>query len=272
MSTLKRSYVCGVPLQGFKKKTWGIVALLSSWGDTVGPIKSRVGCLSVLFSCLFLFEACAPQVGPPHKRKVQGIYHVVQVQENLFRIGKAYDIDYRVLARINRIRHPNRVRTGQRVFIPGATRQLPVEIITPSKTTLKRPAPTRPRGKGQRRFFWPLRGKITSKFGPRGRTFHDGIDISARTGTPIRAIQRGKVIYSDKLRGYGNIIIVQHTNRIVSVYAHNQRNFAQSGKRVTQGEVIARVGRTGRVTGPHLHLEIRKNNVATDPLYYLPKL
>lgn len=246
--------------------------MLSFWGDTVGLIKSRVGIFCFLLFCFTLSDACSPRARSPSNRRAHGIYHVVKVRENLFRIGKAYDIDYRRLARINRIRHPNRLRAGQRIFIPGASRQLPVEIITPSKTSLKRPASIRKKGKGRRGFLWPLQGKITSKFGPRGRTFHDGIDISARLGTPIRSVQRGKVVFSDKLRGYGNILIVQHPHRLISVYAHNRKNLARKGQQVAQGEVIGEVGSTGRVTGPHLHLEIRKNNVATDPLYYLPTL
>jgi murein DD-endopeptidase MepM/ murein hydrolase activator NlpD len=85
-------------------------------------------------------------------------------------------------------------------------------------------------------------------------------------------VEQGEVIYSNQLRGYGNIVIVRHGGGIVSVYAHNQANLAQEGQQVARGEIIARVGSTGRVTGPHLHFEIRKNNSAQDPLRYLPQL
>jgi lipoprotein NlpD len=129
-----------------------------------------------------------------------------------------------------------------------------------------------PREQAKKRyeFIWPVKGKITSKFGPRRETFHDGIDISARVGTRIRAIQAGQVMYSDRLRGYGNIIIIRHGQRLASVYAHNRKNLVRKGKKIRRGEVIGEVGTTGRVTGPHLHFEIRKNNTARDPLYYLP--
>jgi murein DD-endopeptidase MepM/ murein hydrolase activator NlpD len=197
---------------------------------------------------------------------------VVKAKENLFRIGKAYDVDYRRLARINRIADPTQIRIGQRIFIPWATRQLPVEIITPSKVTLKRPLKPKPRGKGRNGFVWPIRGKVTSKFGRRGKSFHDGVDVSAPKGTPIRAIQKGTVLFSDKLRGYGNIVIIRHPGRFVSVYAHNRKNLARKGQRVAKGQVIGEVGSTGRTTGSHLHLEIRKGNVAQNPLYYLPSL
>jgi murein DD-endopeptidase MepM/ murein hydrolase activator NlpD len=113
---------------------------------------------------------------------------------------------------------------------------------------------------------------INSGFGPRGATFHDGVDISAPEGTPIRAIEKGEVIYSDQLRGYGNMVIVRHADGIMSVYAHNETNLVREGQKVSRGEIVATVGSTGRVTGPHLHFEIRKNNTAQDPARYFPQL
>lgn len=191
--------------------------------------------------------------------------------ENLFRIGKAYGIPYDELARINGISNPHLIRAGRRVFIPGATRRLPVEIITPSTARVQR-RPKAEQRKNRRRydFIWPIRGRITSKFGPRKKSFHDGIDLAVPSGTPIRASRKGQVIYSDKLRGYGNLIIIRHLGGFASVYAHNRRNLTKEGQRVAQGQVVAEVGSTGRVNGPHLHFEIRRNNVAEDPLYYLP--
>ena len=91
-------------------------------------------------------------------------------------------------------------------------------------------------------------------------------------GTPILAIESGVVAYSDRLRGYGNIVIIRHAGALMSVYAHNQINLVREGEQVQRGTVIAKVGRTGRVTGPHLHFEIRQNNTARDPLRYLPQL
>jgi lipoprotein NlpD len=209
----------------------------------------------------------------PPLRRSEGIYHVVRPGENLFRIGKAYDVSYEELARINGIRHADQIRTGQKIFIPGATRQLPVEMITPTEPTpavSKLPGP--PALPSEDVFLWPVNGRINSGFGPRGSSFHDGVDIGAPEGAPIQAIDKGEVIYSDQLRGYGNIVIVRHSGNVASVYAHNQVNLVREGQTVERGEVVARVGRTGRVTGPHLHFEIRKNNTAQDPLRFLPQL
>ncbi len=197
---------------------------------------------------------------------------MVRPGDNLFRIGKAYDVAYEELARVNRIKDVSQIHVGQRIFIPGATRQLPVETITPVEPSPATPSMPEVPDSSVDGFIWPVNGTINSGFGPRGISSHDGIDISAPEGTPIRAIEKGEVIYSDQLRGYGNIIIVRHTGGFISVYAHNEANLVREGQAVSRGEVIARVGNTGRVTGPHLHFEIRKNNAAQDPLRYLPPL
>ncbi len=197
---------------------------------------------------------------------------MVRPGDNLFRIGKAYDVAYEELARVNRIKDVSQIHVGQRIFIPGATRQLPVETITPVEPSPATPSMPEVPDSSVDGFIWPVKGTINSGFGPRGISSHDGIDIGAPEGTPIRAIEKGEVIYSDQLRGYGNIIIVRHTGGFISVYAHNEANLVREGQAVSRGEVIARVGNTGRVTGPHLHFEIRKNNAAQDPLRYLPPL
>ena len=208
----------------------------------------------------------------PPSRPGSNIFHVVKPGENLFRIGKAYDVSFDELAKANRLRDANQIYVGQKLLIPGANRQLPVDTIAPLESAPVPRALPPPAEIGDDPLLWPVSGKINSNYGPRGSSFHDGIDIAAPEGTPIHAIERGEVIYSDQLRGYGNIVILRHQGGLVSVYAHNQVNLVHEGQQVIKGEVIAKVGSTGRVTGPHLHLEIRKNNTAQDPLRYLPRL
>jgi len=212
-------------------------------------------------------------VPPPSLvKKTEGIHHIVKAGENLYRIGKAYDVPFEELARLNDIKDPSQIRVGQRIRIPGAVRALPVEMITPvDAPAMARNVPLPPEVPADG-LLWPVSGSINSPFGPRGASFHDGVDIAATEGTPIQAIERGEVVYSDQLRGYGNIVIIRHAGGLASVYAHNQVNFVREGQSVERGEVIAKVGSTGRVTGPHLHFEIRKFNTAQDPLRYLPQL
>jgi len=222
----------------------------------------------LLVLILFFAGGCASQT-TISKSRPQGTYHVVTPGETLFRIGKAYGVTYQELARVNGIKDAGQIKVGQRIFIPGATRPLPVETITPAEPTPAAPVLPEP---GFETFLWPVNGTVNSAFGPRGSSFHDGIDIAAPEGTPILAIEAGEVIYSDQLRGYGNMVILRHAGGIVSVYAHNESNLVREGQSVVRGEVVARVGSTGRVSGPHLHFEIRRNNAAQDPLRYLPQL
>jgi murein DD-endopeptidase MepM/ murein hydrolase activator NlpD len=223
----------------------------------------------LVFVLLFV-GGCASQT-TISKPRLHGVYHTVTAGETLFRIGKAYGMSYQELARINGIKDAGQIRIGQRIFIPGATQPLPVETITPMETAPAAPASPDP-APGFEPFLWPVQGTINSGFGPRGLSFHDGIDIAAPEGTPIKAIEDGEVIYSNDLRGYGNMVILRHAGGFVSVYAHNESNLVREGQSVVRGEIVARVGSTGRVSGPHLHFEIRKNNAAQDPLRYLPQL
>ena len=89
-------------------------------------------------------------------------------------------------------------------------------------------------------------------------------------GAPIKASNSGVVVYSgNTIKGYGNLIILRHPGEWVTVYAHNQLNLVEEGMSVEKGQVIAKVGQTGRATGPHLHFEVRKNNKAVDPMLLL---
>ena len=124
--------------------------------------------------------------------------------------------------------------------------------------------------------LWPLRGNISSGFGWRtnpmggsGNEHHDGVDIPARTGTPIRAAGGGVVSYSGWQSGYGRIVIINHGGGKSTFYAHNSRNAVEVGQRVERGDIIAYVGSTGRSTGPHLHFEVRVNGRPVNPVPFM---
>lgn len=198
------------------------------------------------------------------------LYHQVRPGENLYRISKAYGVAVQRLAAANHLSDPSRLEVGQRLLIPGGHRELPVNVITPRTAKAGPPQPDEV-PKGAIAFAWPVAGgTVTSGFGNRGHSFHDGIDISAPAGSPVRAAQDGDVIYSDTLRGYGNVIIVRHTHGYATVYAHNQNNRVREGQHVRRGDVIGSVGDSGRTSGANLHFEVRQENVARDPLYFLP--
>ncbi|NOY52381.1 MAG: peptidoglycan DD-metalloendopeptidase family protein [Deltaproteobacteria bacterium] len=101
------------------------------------------------------------------------------------------------------------------------------------------------------------------------RKWHDGIDIALPAGSPVRAAGNGKVIFSGEIRGYGKVVILRHAGGVETVYAHNQENECREGEYVRKGEILGRVGCTGRATGPHLHFEIRKAGKAVNPSRYI---
>lgn len=119
--------------------------------------------------------------------------------------------------------------------------------------------------------IWPVKGVVYSRFGARGASRHDGIDIAAPEGTPFVAAADGEVIFAGVQRGYGNLIIVRHDGGLVTIYAHNQKNIAKEGARVRKGQQLGTIGRTGRATGPHLHFEVRQGTKPLNPQEFLPR-
>jgi murein DD-endopeptidase MepM/ murein hydrolase activator NlpD len=128
-------------------------------------------------------------------------------------------------------------------------------------------------------FVYPLVGtRISSSFGTRTHPVrsvvrhHSGIDLAAPHGSPIRAIQSGVIVFADPHSGYGNLIVISHTDHITSHYGHCDTIRVRPGQRVKAGEIIGTVGSTGLVTGPHLHFELRQNGDPLNPELVIPKL
>ena len=115
------------------------------------------------------------------------------------------------------------------------------------------------------------KGHISSEYGNRlnpftkKMNFHKGVDIAHKTETNIRSLAAGEVTFSGKKYGYGNFVEVSHLNGYVTRYAHNNRNLVKKGDLVKKGQIIAKMGSTGHSTGPHVHLEVLKNNKHINP-------
>jgi murein DD-endopeptidase MepM/ murein hydrolase activator NlpD len=137
----------------------------------------------------------------------------------------------------------------------------------PARAVVGAPADGRVSASG---LIWPVRGKVTSEYGPRWGRMHAGIDIAAPSGTPIRAAKGGTVVFSGVMNGYGNVVIIDHGGGFATLYAHQSRRAAADGATVDQGEVIGYVGSTGHSTGPHLHFETRVDGRPQNPRRYLP--
>lgn len=135
-----------------------------------------------------------------------------------------------------------------------------------SQSSYSPPGDTAPSAAG---FIWPVNGPVTSPFGMRWGRMHEGIDIGAPTGTPIRAAAAGGVIYSGWMSGYGNLVVLDHGGGISTAYGHQSSITVGNGQVVSQGQTIGYVGCTGHCFGPHLHFEVRINGTPVDPLGYL---
>lgn len=123
-------------------------------------------------------------------------------------------------------------------------------------------------------FLWPVQGPVSSDYGYRyifgENNFHQGVDIAAPMGTAIAAGADGQVVFAGERGSYGNLVILRHDNGFYSYYGHCSKLLVTVGQTVTQGQIIAAVGSTGRSTGPHCHFELRYDGSPIDPLLYLP--
>ena len=123
--------------------------------------------------------------------------------------------------------------------------------------------------------IWPTRGWLSSRFGYRTspftkkKEFHRGIDISAKSGSPILSPANGMVIFNGWKRGYGRVIVMKHARGFKTKYAHLKKALVKKGQYVKKGTKIGLVGSSGRSTGPHLHYEVHLNNVPVNPLRYI---
>lgn len=194
----------------------------------------------------------------------EGVYHTVKKGQTLWRISKTYGVDMQTIAEYNDIYDKNRIYVGQEIFIPGAEKQLEVDVYKPD-----------PDGTGtivvhKGMFVWPTTGTVYSLFGVRWGQMHSGLDISANAGVPVLAGGDGVVEFAGRKGGYGNLVILKHSDGYETYYGHLSVISVSVGDRVLKGEKIGLIGSTGKSTGPHLHFEVRKDNKVRNPLFFLP--
>jgi murein DD-endopeptidase MepM/ murein hydrolase activator NlpD len=222
------------------------------------------------------------------------VRHRVAPGETMFRIAKTYGLTVDELASANGIKDARAISVGQELLIPGAEREVPSEPLAeadpepvrtsveggtrrgtvarreePPRRPASRPGAARPKAATQGMLDWPLKGVLYGRFGKKGREPHDGIDLAAPEGTLVKTAQEGTVLYAGEQRGYGNIVIVEHSDRLITLYAHNRDLRVKTGQRVLRSQVIATVGQSGKTSGPHLHFEVRLDGKPVDPLDYL---
>ena len=194
-------------------------------------------------------------------------YHLVKTKESVHRIAKMYGLSVFEILDYNNL-NTYKLEPGMKIMlVAGKTK--PAEVSKPiEKPIVTQPVTTKPKSK----LAIPLIGTVTSEFGLRDGRPHKGIDIASDKGDPIHAALKGKVVYSGTQRGYGNVIILEHDDNIMTVYAHNEANLVRLGEMVNKGQPIATVGQTGTASGPHLHFEYRIKGKAINPREVLPGL
>jgi murein DD-endopeptidase MepM/ murein hydrolase activator NlpD len=226
--------------------------------------------LITIIVAILVCSGCATSA--PHNRALakygnnaHPIEHVVRPGETAYHIAHSYGVSVQRLLEANHLSDSRDLRVGQSLLIPGSYTYASLGGSESAKGSAIWNVP-----RASRQFAWPLwSGTVTSGFGMRHGTMHDGVDIAAPVGTVVHASDSGTVVFVGKLNGYGNTVIVRHSDNYVTVYGHNSRILVSEGSSVARGQNIAEVGTSGRTTGPNLHFEVRYDNHAYNPLSYL---
>jgi murein DD-endopeptidase MepM/ murein hydrolase activator NlpD len=232
---------------------------------------------TLLVLLLVITTGCFAKRSAPTSAQ-ERIYTVAK-GDTLDRIAARAGLSIEELSEYNQINNPRALKIGQIVKIPAVG---PLDQESLMRASL--------RDTGERKisishvqgyvgaFAFPVHGALyTSKFGWRGKRFHEGTDFGAPQGTPIYAAHDGVVVLESRTHGhYGGIVVIQG-DKLLTVYGHNSRNHVSVGDKVSKGEQIADVGETGRATGPHLHFETRVLDsngkyAAVDPYVFFVKM
>jgi LysM repeat protein len=200
---------------------------------------------------------------------VDGLSYKVKTNETLDKIAKKYQSSVSEIVEVNKLASAGDLKIGQLLILPNAVKPqtyVPPSSASASSYSLKTifSSPARPSAS---KLQWPAKSyRITQYY----RWRHGAIDIADKTGQPIYAAESGVVQTAGWNRGgYGNMVMIDHGGGMVTLYGHVSQIYVKAGDRVQRGQVIAAIGSTGRSTGPHLHFEVRVNNVRLNPLGYV---
>ncbi len=225
--------------------------------------------------------------------------HTVRPGETLYSLGRTYNMRPHDIAAANGLNMNHGLQIGQRITIPGGggssltansaparlpqqnlatkapvmqTRQVQqtAELEESDQGSLSQDSTIEP-VQNASGFRWPVNGRVISKFGSKpNNTRNEGINIAVPEGTAVRAAEAGVVAYAgNELKGYGELVLIRHQNGWVTAYAHNRELLVKRGDAVRRGDVIGKAGKSGSVTSPQVHFEVRQGATAVDPLKYL---
>ncbi|MBE7373720.1 peptidoglycan DD-metalloendopeptidase family protein [Pseudomonas lopnurensis] len=266
-------------------------------------VRSFLGALligSTLVGCASSPSGGVQVVDRNSRDRVTTGHYIVQRGDTLWSIAFRFGWDWRDLARVNGIQPPHVIYPGQRIRFSASTAPAvaatprpapPVPKPAPSTPTVvatpvpRQPAlsttpsppvskpattPVTPVTRSASGWAWPANGTIIGRFSSNG-SLNKGIDIAGELGQPVLAASDGTVVYAGSgLRGYGELVIIKHSDTYVSAYGHNRRLLVREGQQVKAGQSIAEMGSTG-TDRVKLHFEIRRQGKPVDPLQYLPR-
>jgi murein DD-endopeptidase MepM/ murein hydrolase activator NlpD len=234
--------------------------------------------------------------------------HVVNHGDTLLRIAHRNHVPVAELAKANNLEPSAKLKLGAKLNVPGARSAAVATAAAPLAVAAAQPAASAPpatkmavvSGDPQQKahlaqattieppaaetpvkaseatgalptFRWPVRGKVITAYGAKANgKANDGINLAVPEGTPVKAAEDGVVAYSgNELKGYGNLVLVRHSNGYVTAYAHASELMVKRGDTIKRGQIIAKSGQSGEVGSPQLHFEIRKGSTPVDPLQFL---
>ena len=201
-----------------------------------------------------------------------GIFVKVNKNDTVAKLADKHGSYKQAVFAANLLSEDGQLRAGTEIFLPGA-KVAAVTASAPGRAS--RTSYAKVSASSSRMFRWPVMGKISSVFGwrrspfGRRRVFHSGLDIRAPRGRGIVAAGEGRVVHSGWMGGYGKTVVISHPGGLSTLYGHCSSLLVRNGASVKAGQLIARVGSTGRSTGNHLHFEVRRNGTPMSPLRYL---
>ena len=199
-------------------------------------------------------------------------FHIVKKGESLYSISRNYDININKIASTNKLSRPYSIKPGQKLAINANMSISRRNNHTRVNKARKRKYPvSHSRSVARAGFSWPIKGNVISGFGPKNKgLYNDGINIKASQGATVRASQGGTVAYvGNELKGYGNLIIIKHSNKMITAYGHLSKTTVKRGEKVTKQQAIAHVGSTGNVNSSQLYFGLRRGRDAINPQHYL---